>query len=158
MISTIEPLLSQSYDCLILTHPQIQILGGVSYDLQSKGIVNINISKELSSELMTVSAAERSRFSQEWLKNAVAKIHESPVLCSSIDLLFHPALNIDPFLLFRQVARIKQVIVLWPGEYSSNTLSYAVPEHHHYRAWKLSNSLLLQPKVLIHSISVSQGA
>jgi len=156
-INTLAELLFQPYDCLILIHPYIQILETLSTEIQGLGLSHFNISKELSTSLMTISASERSRFSQKWLFDALTTFQNGPVLCMCPDLLFDPSLKIDPLSLIRQVARIKQLIVLWPGEYSTNILSYAVPEHHHYRAWKFSNSLLLQPKVLIHSISVSQG-
>jgi len=103
-------------------------------------------------------ARERSRFSQKWLVDSLASFQNGPVLCTCPDLLFDPSLEIDPLALFRQAARIIQLIVMWPGDYASNNLSYAIPEHHHYRTWKLSDSLLRQPVVRIHRISTSQGA
>jgi hypothetical protein len=157
-INTLASLLSQPYDCLLLVHPYIQILEKLSTEIQESGVSHLNISKELSTSLMTVSASERSRFSQKWLIDILATFQNGPVLCTGLDLLFDPSLNIDPLSLIRQAARIKQLVVLWPGEYSSNTLSYAVPEHHHFRTWKVTDSLLRQPVVLIHQISASQGA
>jgi len=102
---------------------------------------------------MTVSASERSRFTQKWLVDNIAALPKGPVLCTNPDLLFDPSLEIDALALFRQAARIVALIVMWPGEYSSNSLSYAIPEHHHYRTWKVSESLLRQPVVLIHRLS-----
>jgi hypothetical protein len=157
-INTLAELLSQPYDCLLLVHPYIQILEKLSTEIQESGVSHLNISKELSTSLMTVSSSERSRFSQKWLIDTIAIFQNGPVLCTCPDLLFDPSLKIDPLSLIRQVARIKQLIVLWPGEYSTNTLSYAVPEHHHFRTWKVTDSLLRQPVVLIHQISASQGA
>ena len=157
-INTLAELLSQPYDCLLLVHPDIQILEKLSSEIQGMGVSHLNISKELSISLMTISASERSRFSQKWVNDTLTMFQNSPVLCTCPDLLFNPSLKIDPLSLIRQAARIKQLIVLWPGEYSTNTLSYAVPEHHHFRTWKVTDSLLRQPVVLIHSISVSQGA
>jgi hypothetical protein len=154
-INTLAELLSQPYDCLLLVHPYIQILEKLSTEIQESGVSHLNISKELSTSLMTVSSSERSRFSQKWLIDTIAIFQNGPVLCTCPDLLFDPSLKIDPLSLIRQVARIKQLIVLWPGEYSTNTLSYAVPEHHHFRTWKLTDSLLQQPVMLIHQISAS---
>ena len=150
--------LQQSYDCLILVHPQIQVLEMVSTQIQGLGFASFNASKELSTSLMPVSVSERSRFSQKWLVDSLASFSHGPVLCTCPDLLFDPLLKIDPLTLFRQAARIIQLIVLWPGEYSANTLSYAVPEHHHFRTWNVSDSLLRQPVVMIQRISTSQGA
>ena len=148
-------LLSQSYDCLLLVHPQIQVLEKMSNEIQGLGGVHLNVSKELSASLMSASACERSRFSQKWLNDSLISFHTSPVLCTCPDLLFDPSLEIDPLALFRQAARIIRLIVLWPGEYTANNLSYAIPEHHHFRAWKVPDSLLRQPAVMIQRISAS---
>jgi hypothetical protein len=156
--NTTSAYLSQPYDCLFLVHPYIQILEKLSTEIQGLGVSHLNVSRELSTSLMTVSASERSRFSQKWLMGTLARFPNGPVLCTCPDLLFDPSLEIDPLALFRQVARIKQSIILWPGEYSTNNLSYAVPEHHHFRTWKISDSMLQQPVVLIRQISTSQGA
>ena len=151
-------LLLQPYDCLFFVHPQIRILEKKLVEIESLGIANLNVSKELSTSLMTVLAGDRSRFSQKWLIDTLTSFQTSPVLCTCPDLLFDPSLKIDPLALFRQAARIIQLIVLWPGEYSANTLSYAVPEHHHFRTWKVSDSLLQHPFVIIKRISTEQGA
>lgn len=155
---SLESLLAQHYDCLILTNPQIQILDEISEKIQSFGIKHFNISRALSNALMTVSTAERDRFAQEWLKDLIRGIREEIVLISHPDLFFHPSLKIDFFTLIRQISRSKQMIVLWPGEYSTDALSYAIPDHHHYRVWKISDSTLIQPKIVIHQISAAQGA
>ena len=157
-INTTAALLSQPYDCLLLVHPHIQVLERMSNEIQGLGVAYLNVSKELSASLMAVSAGERSRFSQKWLNDALTSIQNGPVLCTCPDLLFDPSLEIDPLALFRQAARIIQLIVLWPGEYSENNLSYAVPEHHHFRTWKVSDALLRQPVVMIQRIFTPEGA
>ena len=155
---SLESMLAQPYDCLILTNPQIQILDEISEKIQSFGVNHLNVSKELSDALMTVPTNERGQFAQEWLKDLIRGIREEPVLISHPDLFFHPSLKIDFFTLIRQICRSKQMIVLWPGEYSTDTLSYAIPDHHHYKVWKTPESLLIQPKILIYHISAAQGA
>jgi hypothetical protein len=125
--------------------------------MQGPGFTSLDINKALSTSLLSISVSERSRFSQKWLVDTLTLRQKGPVLCTGPDLLFDPSLEIDPLTLFRQAARITQLIVLWPGEYSANILSYAVPEHHHYRTWRISDSLIRQPAVIIHRISTSQG-
>jgi hypothetical protein len=149
--------LSRPYDCLLLVHPNLQILERMYNEIQGLGVATLNVSKELSTFLMSVSANDRGRFSQKWLSDSLTSFQNGPVMCTCPDLLFDPSLEIDPLALFRQAARIIQIIVLWPGEYSANKLSYAVPEHHHYRTWNISDSLLRQPVVIIQQISTSQG-
>lgn len=158
MRSSVNALLRQSYDCLILVHPQIQALKKVIEEAQELGFASLNLSKGLSTSLLSVSALARSRFAHQWLMDTLASFQRAPVICAYPDLLFDPSLQIDPLALFRHAARFIQIIVMWPGEYSANTLSYAVPEHHHFRTWKISDSLLRQPAVIIQRISTSQGA
>lgn len=156
--NTIALLLSEPYDCLILVHPQIHDLEMVSKQINGPGFASINVSKELSTSLMPVSASERSRFSPKWLISSLAAYPHGPVLCTNPDFLFDPILKIDPLTLFRQAARVTQLIILWPGEFSENKLSYAIPEHHHYRTWNITESLVKQPLVVIYRISTSEGA
>jgi len=148
-------LLSQPFDCLLLVHPHIQTLEAMANEILGLGVPDFNLGKALSETLMSVSVNERPGYTQKWLVDTLAGFQQTPVLCTRPDLLFEPSLLLDPLALFRQVARIKQIIVLWPGEYTANTLTYAVPEHHHYRTWKVSDSLLRQPRVLIHPISLT---
>lgn len=155
---SLESILAQPYDCLVLANPQVQILDEISEKIQSLGVKHLNVSKELGVALMTVPTNERGQFAEEWLKSLLGEVKDKPILCSHPDLFFHPSLKIDFFTLLRQIARIKQVIILWPGEYSKDTLTYAIPDHHHYKVWKISDSLLIQPKILIYPISAAQGA
>jgi hypothetical protein len=150
--------ISKAYDCLILVHPNIQVLERIAVEIQGFNIPQLNVSKILSASLMTVSTSERSRFSQECLIDSLSTFPNSPVLCTCPDLLFDPSLSVDPMAIFRKAARVKKLIVCWPGEFSANTLSYAVPEHHHFRTWKISEDSLRQPEVLIQRLPNTQGA
>ena len=105
-INTTAALLSQPYDCLLLVHPHIQVLERMSNEIRGLGVAYLNVSKELSTSLMLVSASERSRFSQKWLIDSLTSFQNGPVLCTYPDLLFDPSLEIDPLALFRQAARI----------------------------------------------------
>ena len=96
----------------------------------------VSIGKEASSFLMASSDVDRSQMARQWLVNELRGKSPGPVVCQDIDLLFHPSLKIDPLALFRQISRHTKLIVLWPGEYKNGVLSYAVPEHKHYRFWK----------------------
>jgi len=145
-------LIEGHFDCLILVHPQIKILETVFDHIRETGISVINIGKELSEALIPVTVNERSRFVQKWLLDILTSIQTEPVLCIHIDLLFEPSLKMDPLALFRQASRSKKMIVLWAGEYSPGTLSYAIPEHCHFKSWRISESLLQYPAILIRTI------
>ena len=96
----------------------------------------ISVGGELSAYLVISSVIDQSRASRQWLEDELRKKTPGPVICQDIDLLFHPSLKLDPLILFRQISRYTKLIVLWPGSYKDGVLSYAVPEHKHYRFWK----------------------
>lgn len=96
----------------------------------------ISIGQELSEFLVVSGEIDRSRASREWLLDELRKRSPGPVVCTDVDLLFHPSLSLDPLILFRQISRHTKLIVLWPGSYKDGVLSYAVPEHKDYRFWK----------------------
>ena len=73
---------------------------------------------------------------QRALERALRESQPGPVLCTDIDLLFEPALHLDPLALFRDNSRAVTIIVAWPGTFTANVLSYAVPKHAHYRTWR----------------------
>ncbi|MEI7989190.1 MAG: BREX-3 system P-loop-containing protein BrxF [Chloroflexota bacterium] len=153
--NTLELIQQNHFDCLILVHPHTQLLEKMLTQLESHPYPILNISKELSKSLLTVSPEERARSTQQYFLEKTSSLHPGPVLCTHPDLLFEPTFKLDPLALFRQAASIVQLIVFWLGDFSDNTLSYAVPEHHHYRAWHISASLIHHPLVSIHRISAS---
>jgi len=91
---SLESMLAQPYDGLVLANPQVQILDEISKKIQSLGINHLNVSRELSNALMTVPTSERSRFAQGWMKDLLGQIKDEPILCSHPDLFFHPSLKI----------------------------------------------------------------
>ena len=96
----------------------------------------ISIGGELSEFLVVSGETDRARASRQWLLDELRKKSPGPVMCKDVDLLFHPSLILDPLVLFRQASRHTKLIVLWAGSYSNGVLSYATPEHKHYRFWK----------------------
>jgi hypothetical protein len=95
----------------------------------------INVNKDLSKLLIGKTEDALSRKIVDWF---IAKKNETetrPIQFSGIEILFEPLLKIDPLKIFKQVSRNVVVLVLWPGEYRNDILSYASPEHAHYETW-----------------------
>jgi len=78
----------------------------------------------------------RSREAQRWMKTRLGELSPGPVLCTEIDLLFEPTLELDPLRLLCDIGRITRLVVTWPGSYLHDLLAYAVPDHSHYRTWR----------------------
>jgi hypothetical protein len=95
----------------------------------------IALNKELSKLLIRKPQADYSREIIDWISQRIKEIEEDPFLLTDIDILFEPSLKLDPLVIFKQASRNKKLLVLWPGEFRNNKLSYAIPEHAHYRTW-----------------------
>ncbi len=96
----------------------------------------ISISRELSAFLAEPNEIDRAQLASQWTLDRLRDMAPGPVVCHDVDLLFHPSLKIDPLALLRKASQFTQLIVLWPGVHKDGVLSYARPEHHHYRYWK----------------------
>jgi len=149
---------SCQYDCLILSHPEYQVLEATIQQVNQAGYVSAEIGLELSKLLMSVPMNERSRFTEKWVLEYLNSLQPGPVICVHSDLLFEPTLNIDPLALFRLAARITQLVILWLGDFTNDVLFYATPAHQHYRAWRILDFATHQPKVVIKRIPSNKGA
>jgi hypothetical protein len=131
------------HSCLLLVHPDIRRLEDAASELVSLyGWPRLSIGRDLSAALLAEPSANYSYAARQWLETKLSQIAPGPVLCTEIDLLFEPALKLDPLGLLRQASRVTKLVVTWPGNYLDGTLSYAVPAHCHSRTWR-------QPEVAI---------
>ena len=96
---------------------------------------SISLNKELSQLLIRKQQANYSREIIDWISQRINETEEDAILFTDIDILFEPSFNLDPLVIFRQASRNKNLLVLWPGEFRNHKLSYATPEHAHYRNW-----------------------
>jgi hypothetical protein len=137
----IDGISSNQFDCMILVHPTIHRLNIALDEIIRKMPLSVlDLGKELGRVLLDVPQAERTRAIQRWFDQQIDKREPGPLICINIDFLFLPILNLDPLAIFRQAARRTKLFVLWPGEKFGKTLSYAVPDHHHYRTWEILDS------------------
>ena len=119
----------------LVVDPDIQTLTQFQAGL-SREWKAISIGKELSSYLISQEVTDYPQTIHKWLDGYLRGKAPGPVICIDIDILFYPTFNLDPLTLFRQISRHTRLILLWPGTYKDGVLSYAVPEHQHYRFWK----------------------
>ena len=135
----VQILMNNNYSSIppltLITEQEIVKLEGILREIPETWQIT-SISGELSTFLIASGEVDRSRAARDWLLDELRKKSPGPVVCRDVDLLFHPTLNLDPLVLFRQASRQVKLVVLWPGNYSNGVISYAVPEHRHYRFWK----------------------
>lgn len=137
MHNSIIDLLRTPHPCLFLVHPEISKLEDATDQLLSTyGWARLSVGRELGDVLLSESPQNRSRVARQWMPVRLGDLAPGPVLCTEIDLLFDPSLELDPLALFSDVSRLCRMVVIWPGSYPNDVLAYAVPEHSHYRTWR----------------------
>jgi len=129
-------LLSKQSNLMIGVNLTIERLDKFTYWAKSEySLTSINLNKELSKILIGKQIVDYPREIIDWLLTKIRGIDEPPILITNINILFDPSFELDPLTIFKLVSRNTSVIVLWPGEFNNNILSYASPEHAHYRTW-----------------------
>jgi len=122
-----------------LAHPHIDQRMKVIEELKyQKGWVTISISNLLAQVLQEIPINKRSRQVPQLIASIVHANMPDPVICTDIDLLFDPSLRLDPLSILLNISKQTTLIVAWPGSYQEGILTYAVPEHAHYRTWRSS--------------------
>lgn len=129
--------------CLLVVSPDVERLRAGARQLRAAhGWPEMRVGPALSARLLTVARADRPRAARHHLEELVQATAQAdapaptPVLWSSIDLLFAPALQLDPLALVRRLGKRAPIVACWPGQYRDDVLSYAVPDHAHYRTWR----------------------
>ncbi len=118
-------------------HPAVSKLEDAANELLSVyDWLRLSVGRELSPVMLSEIPQRRSRAARQWMKIHLREMAPGPVLCTEIDLLFEPTLNLDPLRLMRDVGRVTRLVVTWPGSCVDDVLAYAVPDHSHYRTWR----------------------
>ena len=137
MHDAVTGFLRSSHTCLLLVHAEVRRLENVADELSSGyGWPRLPVGRALSAALLAGPPARRPHEARRWTKARLGGMAPGPVLCTGIDLLFEPLLELDPLGLLGDAGRLTRLVVTWPGDYRDGILSYAVPVHAHYRTWR----------------------
>jgi hypothetical protein len=136
-MKAVSDFLGTAHACLLLVHPDVRGLEDAASELLSMyGWPRLSVGRELSAALLSETPGRRSREARRWMKARLGEMSPGPVLCTDVDLLFEPTLELDPLALLRDVGRMTRLVVAWPGSYRHDVLAYAVPGHSYYRTWR----------------------
>jgi hypothetical protein len=128
---------SPYYPCMLLVSPDVAILEGAAAALADDGgWPLVSVGRALAEELLVTPPARWPRAAQRRLRQLSATSGQGPLVLFRVDVMFEPQLHLDPLVMFREMSRVAPLVATWPGEYDGNTLSYAIPEHTHYRTWR----------------------
>ena len=97
-------------------------------------LARVNISQVLAQYLMEVSVPERPRAAQEFSVEGAGSC-----LLDHIEILFDPHLQVHPLRWLEQRAKDRDIVVIWPGEYDGQHLTYAAPGHPEHQRFDLAS-------------------
>lgn len=108
----------------------------------SEEITLLELSKQLCEHLLPLSRVDRSRKAPDILAKMLNCIASEVVWIDRIQALFEPSLELDPLRQLQELARIKPIIAIWPGQITEQFLTFSVPgraDYHSYTANELAN-------------------
>src|SRR5437763_90880 len=100
------------------------------------GYAILNVNLELSKRLLELTRAQRSRQIERLLKDVIAASPGEVVLLDNLEILFDPALEVEPLRLLQVSSRNRTVVASWNGTYKDRTLAYAEPGHPEFIQFK----------------------
>ena len=137
MHTTVTEFLVSPQTCLFLVSPDMRKLEDAANELVALyDWPRLPVGQELSEALLSESPQHRPHTANRWIKARLSEMAPGPVLCAETDLLFELTLKLDPLRLMRDASKVTRLIVAWSASYTNNVLTYAVPEHGHYRTWR----------------------
>ena len=92
----------------------------------------INLGKDASQQLLAMTVRQRKLKAEEVVGNLVRGTDPYVVCLDNTELLFDPALSLNPLGLLRNLARDRLVIATWNGMLEDTSLVYAYPDHPEY--------------------------
>ena len=116
---------------------------GVLRDVAEEfGTSVINVNLALSSELLELTAKQRSLRLPAILDQIADKAH-APVVLDNLEILFDKDLKQDPLRLLQGISRNRAVVASWNGISTGERLLYAETGHPEYRSYDSVDALIL---------------
>lgn len=106
-------------------------------------VPSLNVSLELSRQLLPLTERQRSLQLPQLLEGTVAATASSRVLLDNIELLFSPGLRQDPLRLLESLSRNRSLLVAWPGTIEGRHITYAEPGHLEHRRYEIKDFLVV---------------
>ena len=103
-------------------------------------VINVNLA--LSSELLELSAKQRS-LRLPVILDRIAEKAQLPVVLDNLEILFDKDLKQDPLRLLQGISRNRAVVASWNGTMNFGRLLYAETGHPEYRSYDSINVLIV---------------
>lgn len=92
----------------------------------------VNAGKEVSERLLSLTVRQRRLKAEEVVAGALDATSQRELCLDNTEVLFDPALAVDPVNLLLNLSRNRVLIMAWNGHLENGSLVYAYPEHPEY--------------------------
>lgn len=103
----------------------------------------LNVNLELSKALLELPRTQRPRKVDRLFQGMIENHGGDLVLLDNLEVLFDPALALEPLQLLKKSSRNRTIVASWNGEYRDDALSYAEPGHPEHQRFKPVEALVL---------------
>lgn len=108
------------------------------------GAPMINVNLELSRCLLDLTQRQRALRAAECMGNIVRECDNPLVLLDNLELLFDPALQLNPLKLLHGLARNQTLVAAWNGKIKDGNLVYAEPGHLEYQSYSSTDLIVVK--------------
>lgn len=104
----------------------------------------LNVNLELSRYMLDLTQRQRALRVAECMGNIVRECGNPLVLLDNLELLFDPALQLNPLKLLQGLARNQTLVVAWNGKIKDGNLVYAEPGHPEYQSYSSTDLIAVK--------------
>lgn len=107
------------------------------------GYTHLNVNLELSKKMLDLTRTQRSRQVERLLKEIIATAPGDVVLLDNLEIVFDPALEVDPLRLLQVLSRNRTIVASWNGSFRDGALTYAEPGHPEFGQFKQTEAVVI---------------
>lgn len=106
---------------------------------QTEGLTSLELSEQLCERLLPLSRNDRSRQVSDIIAQMLNGIASDVVWLDRIQVLFEPTLELDPLRQLQDLARLKPIVAIWPGQITERFLTFSVPGRDDYQSYSAND-------------------
>jgi hypothetical protein len=106
--------------------------------LQNNAATKIDISELLCERLLPLSSRDRARKAADIIAQMLNGAVSDVVWLDRVQALFEPSLELDPLRQLQELARLKPIIAIWPGQVEQ-CLTFSVPGRDDFQSYSAND-------------------
>ncbi len=106
---------------------------------ETEGLTYLELSEQLCERLLPLSCNDRSRHVSDIIAQMLNGIASDVVWLDRIQVLFEPTLELDPLRQLQDLARLKPIVAIWPGQITERFLTFSVPGRDDYQSYSAND-------------------